>query len=121
MLVEGQLTSIDWVHDLPELDVPPDANPYCTTERVAERNPGAFAGWPAANEWAIRDAYGTVQCCTVNGARAPHWIWDSALRHQSGKLRANLLLNRTSPWADVDSHIPYRGQVDARVKQPVDL
>ncbi|MDP6438481.1 MAG: glycoside hydrolase family 127 protein, partial [Candidatus Brocadiia bacterium] len=121
MLVEGQLTSTDWVDDLPETGFPPDQNPYRTTERVAERNLGAFAGWPAANDWAIRDAYGTMQCCTVNGARALYWIWDSALRHQGGKLRVNLLLNRASPWADVDSHIPYRGQVDVRVKQPVGL
>ena len=30
-------------------------------------------------------------------------------------------MNRTSPWADVDSHIPYVGQVDVKIKEPVDL
>ena len=33
----------------------------------------------------------------------------------------NLLLNRALPWLDVDSHLPYKGQVDLRLKQDVDL
>ena len=33
----------------------------------------------------------------------------------------NLLLNRASSWADVDSHIPYTGRVDVKVKQPLEL
>ena len=33
----------------------------------------------------------------------------------------NLLLNRASPWADVDCHIPYVGQVDVRIKEPHNL
>ncbi len=33
----------------------------------------------------------------------------------------NLLLNRASPWADVDSHIPHTGQVDVRMKEAADL
>ena len=48
-------------------------------------------------------------------------MWDHILTHENGKLRVNLLLNRASPWADVDSHIPYTGQVDVKVKQPLDL
>ena len=36
-------------------------------------------------------------------------------------VRVNLLLNRPSAEADVDSHIPYTGQVYAKVKEPVHL
>ena len=128
MLVEGQLTSTDWVHRLPRADLiktgptaPPSIDPYVNADRVAERSLGAFAGWPAANDWGIRDQYGTMQCCTVTGAQALYWTWERVLRHQDGKLRVNLLLNRASPWADVDSYIPYQGRVDVRVKQAVDL
>ena len=64
---------------------------------------------------------GTMHCCTGNGTRALYYLWDHILRYDSGRLRVNLLLNRASPWADVDSHIPYMGQVDVKVKQPVDL
>jgi hypothetical protein len=31
------------------------------------------------------------------------------------------LLNRECKWADVDSHIPYTGPVDVKVKLPVAL
>jgi hypothetical protein len=128
MLVEGQLTSIDWVSRLPHADLikpeaasPPIIDPYINSDRVAERSLGAFAGWPAANQWGIRDQFSTMQCCTVNGARALYWTWERVLRHREGKLRVNLLLNRASPWADVDSYIPYQGRVDVRAKQAVDL
>ena len=128
MLVEGQLTSIDWVHDLPHDDlikqdpgIPPAINPYVNTDRAAERSLGAFAGWPVANDWAIRDQYGTMQCCTVTGAQALYWTWERVMRHRDGKLRVNLLFNKASPWADLDSHIPYEGRVDVRAKEAVDL
>ena len=60
-------------------------------------------------------------CCTVNGAKVLYWIWDRILTHEAGRLDVNLLLNRASPWADVDSYVPYAGQVDIRVKRPVTL
>ena len=36
-------------------------------------------------------------------------------------MKVNLLLNRASPWADVNSHIPYQGRVDVNVKQAHEL
>jgi hypothetical protein len=33
----------------------------------------------------------------------------------------NLLLNRASEWADVNSYIPYEGRVDIHVKRPLTL
>ena len=48
-------------------------------------------------------------------------VWENILGYQNGKLRVNLLLNRASPWADVNSHLPYRGQVDVKVKESVEL
>ncbi len=90
---------------------------YQTTDRVIERNIGAFAACPEPNDWG---AY-IVHCCTGNGTRAIYYLWDHILTHTDGKLRVNLLLNRASRWADIDSHIPYVGQVDVKVKQPVDL
>lgn len=33
----------------------------------------------------------------------------------------NLLLNRASPWADVDSYIPYQGRVEIKIKHSLDL
>ena len=131
MFAEGQLLHTDWIARMPfagregarERDIPRSVidETYQTNERVAERNLGAFAGWPKANDWYVGAGPGIMHCCTGNGARAIYYVWENIVTHDSGKLRVNLLLNRASPWADVDSHIPYVGQVDVKAKQPVDL
>ena len=112
---ENQLTRIDWVERIPK---PQKATPtefYETADRVAERNLGAFAGWPSANDWTI--LAGIQHCCTGNGARTLYYAWENIVHFEGGVLRVNLLLNRASPWADIDSHIPYEGKVDVKIKQ----
>ena len=128
MFAEGQLTQCDWIARVPGAAYPDGLAPlsaidetYQTTERVAERNLGAFAGWPTLNDWYSGVRAGIMHCCTGNGTRAIYYVWENILQHEGGRLRVNLLLNRASPWADVDSHVPYVGQVDVRVKQPVEL
>ena len=130
MFAEGQLTQCDWIDRIhmlgpqraSERDAPESVIAFNeTTEDVGERNLGAFAGFPTANDWWSGVGRGTMHCCTGNGTRAIYYLWDHILTHQDGKLRVNLLLNRASPWADVDSHIPYTGQVDVKVKQPLEL
>ena len=134
MFAEGQLLSTDWISRVPENMFaslpswaephtlkPSPVKPYDTTDRVAERCLGTFAGWPAANDWYVGSGVGIAYCCTANSAHTIYRTWERMLRHQDGKLRVNLLLNRASPWADVESYIPYQGRVDVKVKQPVDL
>lgn len=94
---------------------------YQNPDRALERNIGAFAGWPKANDWYADQRAGIMHCCTGNASRAIYFIWEKILSFDAGKLSVNLLLNRASPWADVDSHIPYRGQVDVKMKQTADL
>ena len=43
-------------------------------------------------------------------------IWESIVRHANGVARVNLLLNRASPWLDIDSYLPYEGRVVIRNK-----
>lgn len=118
-LAEAQLTHTEWTYRLPR-DLP--VEPYSTTERVPERNLGAFAGGPDPNDWyAGLHTHVIGHCCTANGAKVLYWIWERILRYQGGKLRVNLLLNRSSAWADVDSFVPYQGRVDVKVKMPLDL
>jgi DUF1680 family protein len=126
MFAEGQLRHSDWVYRMAAMFPKSDlSGMYYEAERAIERNLGGFAGWPKANDWYDPGHYyggwGIMHCCTGNGTRALHYIWDNILTHTGGKLRVNLLLNRASPWADVDSHIPYVGQVDVKIKQPLDL
>ena len=137
MFAEGQLTAakadllrINSQRKDAHADVSDDAaegvgkqcNPmYQTTDRALERNIGAFAGWPKANDWYADVCEGIMHCCTGNATRAIYFIWEKILTFDSGKLKVNLLLNRASPWADIDSHIPYTGRVDIRMKQDAEL
>lgn len=130
MFAEGQLLTTDWIKRVPEhlsRNVSENAlpltrlDPYGTTERVAERNLGAFAGWAAPNDWHVNNGPGIMHCCTGNGGQTIYRVWERILRFEGGKLRVNLLLNRASPWADVASHIPYTGRLDVHVKASAEL
>lgn len=130
MMAEGQLLSTDWIYRIPEIgltnadaeSLPPSVvGPYNTSEKVPERSLGAFTGWAAPNDWYVGNGCGIMQCCTVNGAIGLYWIWERILRYEEGKLKVNLLLNRASPWADVENYIPYQGKVVVKVKTSCEL
>ena len=122
---EAQMLRSDWVDRMMEGRPYSVVDPtYQTTDRVAERNIGSFAGWPSANDWYDSHHAGgsaIMHCCTGNGTRTIYYVWENILSHAGDRLRVNLLLNRASPWADIDSHIPYAGQVDVSVKEPLNL
>ena len=109
------VTAVDYNARMPGGALP---SGYQTTDRVIERNIGGFAGWTQPNDWGIP---GIMHCCTGNGTRTLYHIWEHILTYADGNLRVNLLLNRASPWVDVDSHIPYTGQVDVKIKKELDL
>ena len=62
-----------------------------STDRVTERNIGAFAGWPAPNDWVYKR--GIQHCCTGNCARVIYYAWQSILgfNKEQRELRINLL------------------------------
>jgi len=89
-----------------------------STDHVAERNLGSFAGWATGNEWWDGcDENLIMQCCTGNCTRALWFLWSHILEFNDGELKVNMLLNRASPWADVYSFIPYQGRVEIKVHQ----
>lgn len=54
----------------------------------------------------------SFQCCTGNGDIALYYAWDSIIKKNGEDgVQINLLLNRASPWMDIDSYIPYEGKV----------
>ncbi len=53
----------------------------------------------------------------ANGSQGLYAVWESMLRFQDGTAQVNLLLNRASPWLDVDSYLPHEGKVVLRNKQ----
>ena len=114
---ENQITRENWLPAKKEVAWPrkPDADE--TNERVVERNVGNFFGWPSACEGAPFGR-GHMHCCAGNGARALYYVWENMLGYdeKTGTLQVNLLMNRASRWADVDSWIPNRGRVDVKIK-----
>jgi DUF1680 family protein len=62
-----------------------------------------------------------MHCCTGNATRAIYYVWENIVTYDQGILKVNLLLNRASRWADVDSHVPYLGRVDIHVKHDCSL
>jgi hypothetical protein len=136
---ENQLTDTEWAYRMvrelsPNLEfyslhhIRPE---YATLEKVVERSVGGFAGWPSANDWQGCDQMhpgscmgknlSIPHCCTGNGTRAIYYVWNNILDYDQGRLRVNLLLNRASLWADVDSHLPYVGRVEIKAKRGCEL
>jgi len=118
-LVEQQLTRQDYLEQLSrQSPARPVRPPRETADRVIERNMGGFVGHgdltTLPNTW-------IMHCCTGNGAPALYYAWDSILRFESSTAHVNLLLNRTSPWLDVSSSLPYQGKVVLRNKKAVRL
>lgn len=131
LLVESQVTDLDFMKDYPEELIQSDhvKNQFKATmgdhpdprkvsyDNIAERAVGSFA---CANPNQMYHFMAGVQvcgCCLGNGSRVLFYIWDSILESQGKDLRVNLLLNRASPWADLNSYLPYEGKVVLKMKQ----
>ena len=99
-------------------------SPYLDTRDVAQRSVGSFWGWMRANDgmWVDQtDAgpkvhRGIMHCCTANGTRTLYHVWDSIVAKEADEVQVNLLLNRASPWLDVDSYLPAQGKVVLHIK-----
>ncbi len=92
--------------------------PEVAADRVVGTNVGvveaAIGGFtmgyvPYKTGWAL--------CCSPWGNMGIFYAWDATIRCADGVARVNLLLNRASPWMDIDSYIPYQGKVVLRNKK----
>jgi hypothetical protein len=121
-LIENQLTDGAWISkyaaSLPLSPVPEGA----TGDQVPERVVGSFSGWASANEYLVDMNQPLVSaCCTGNGSRALFYVWQEMLNFDQGRLTINLLFNRASRWAEINSHIPFDGKVDVLLKAGCEL
>jgi DUF1680 family protein len=82
------------------------------TDKVLDRMLGIFASYlmPTSSSGRV------MQCCTCNASRGIAYAWDGILDAQGDQVQVNLLLNRASPWLDVDSYLPYEGKAVIRNK-----
>jgi hypothetical protein len=124
---EQQLIETDWIKKLTDrlsrFDTPTPEN-YPGTTDVTEKIVGGFSSYGSINEWSMllpHSPGGAVGCCTGNGSVAVYTTWKNILTRTETGLRVNLLMNRASQWADVDSWIPYRGKVHVSMKQALPL
>ena len=87
-----------------------------TTDSVIERNVGVFLS-DSTHPTRIPDhSLLYTICCTGNCTPALYFAWESTVRCKDGAAQVNLLLNRASPWLDLDSYLPYQGKVVIRNK-----
>lgn len=124
---EGQLRDPGFLDRLPDacFNPEPAAGPYIDTRDVLQRSLGSFFGWMRASD-GIRvqradqgftlPSTSIMHCCTANGARTLYYVWDSIVEKREDEARINLLLNRASPWVDVDSYLPASGKVVLHIK-----
>jgi len=87
-------------------------------DNVLERAMGSFG---EATPTVLTDSGGGITvrgygCCTGNGSLALYYAWEGIVRYRDGMATINLLLNRASPWVDIDSYLPYEGRVCIHVK-----
>ena len=124
-LVEAQFSNAELLHRVSEASPPrpwdiqgqgfvPTYPGQVSNENVIERTLGTFAGW--AGITAVERPW-VMSCCTGNGTQGLYYAWEGIVRCEDGEnAQVNLLLNRASPWLDIDSHLPYEGKVDIRNK-----
>ena len=96
----------------------PIDEPYETADLVTQKMIGTFSGMIAVNGFFQPVS---SHCCTGNGNRGLFHAWRHIVTHRDGELRVNLLLNRASQWADVNSHLPFDGRVDIHPKKQLRL
>lgn len=115
-----QLTDTRWFYNIPENRNKGWRYPNPDVEQAVGRLTGNFGGWAGVNEWHIPEVGGGIMtCCLGNATRAFYYVHNRIVDFDDGTLRVNLLLNRASRWADINSYVPYQGRVDIQLKQAI--
>ena len=120
LLTQSQATDTWFVQRIADQtpDDTPVTLPLYTDKDVCDRMIGTWNGMTSSD--------GHFQpvsshCCTGNAMRGMYHAWKNILTADGETLRINLLLNRASKWADVDSFLPYQGRVDVKMKETMSL
>ena len=87
-----------------------------SADGVVERTVGTFLSDGTHPTLIPERAFMATVCCTGNCVPALYFAWESIVRCEDGVAQVNLLLNRASPWLDIESYLPYEGKVVIRNK-----
>ncbi len=107
-LTELQVLDLDPIRQIAAASPVQDARAWESAERFVERQFGCLCDDATHPTLATP---GTMHCCTYNGLIGFYHAWEGIVREQDGFAQVNLLLNRASPWLDIDSYLPYVGKV----------
>jgi len=124
MLIEQQVTDNGFLETYPVefknkmLEIWPIDNDMISRDNAAERGLGSFV-CSNPNQWHLHDVPGpqACSCCLGNAGRVLYYAWDSIMDESEDELRVNLLLNRASKAADLDSYLPNTGRVVLKMKE----
>jgi hypothetical protein len=127
VFTEAQLCRLDEIEAIPDryFNPKPVQKIHQDDRDILSRSLGSFLGWVRANDGLkiVKTEHGdqlsnlAIQhCCTANGARTLYQVWDSILTKEDDLIRVNLLLNRVSPFLDIDSYLPAQGKVVLKIK-----
>jgi hypothetical protein len=113
-MMEHQMIDRDILEDIVANSPDHKANNLTETdEDIIARNVGSFL---SSSDPTVGEPWWTM-CCNSNVALGGLYsAWKSIVQCTGDVARVNLLLNRTSPWLDVDSYLPYEGKVVLRNK-----
>ena len=124
-LVESQFLDAAWERQVPKLSPAAAAEyiaacPPAQLKRAGVRDvlPGAFSGGSAPNAVVdTRRGHWWMGCCNAHGVHGLYLLWQHAVRATPAAVRVNLLFSRSTPWADVRSHLPREGRVEVTMRQ----
>lgn len=104
-------SSWDWKNLYERSEVLPGQE---TTDNVIGRTLGIYG---ATSEVTSIPNTWVMQCCTAHATQGLYYAWEGTVRCPDGRnAQINLLLNRASPWLDIDSYLPYEGKVSVKNK-----
>ena len=107
-LIESQFLRADFLQQIADAAPKHTARPpQETTDRVIERCIGSMAPMLVVGY----NKPFCLHCCTGNGTQGFYYAWSKIVEPRGEAVQVNLLLNRVSPWMDVDSYLPYEGRV----------
>lgn len=123
-LTEAQILDTGWIKqsDSKDNDIPGDTTYF----KVADRLRGAFAGYSAPNDFVYSGQKGRghimdVQtCCVASGTRGLYNGWNNIITKDRNRVSVNMLLNRSSRWADVLSFLPHEGKIEIHAREDMD-
>ena len=99
-----------------EMKDPEYARLGATTDHVIERSVGAYLAGASNPTLIGLDNLRWTACCWGDCPPALYAAWEAIARYDAGVAQINLLLNRASPWLDVNSYLPHEGKVMIRNK-----